>query len=598
MSIMVEKNKKFVFTLKQKYEEPKQTMSYDMLKYIATFIDASDEFTLISYVIVFPFTMYEIKKKILEYFKINTYEIECVPKCLYKFMNEPWRILIESLIPIFGTHKLIKYCIEYHKTILTKENGRRFVIHLIKEQNTASYKEINNILNGSKWKRKTIHPTFYTLDILYNPQIALLSRYIDFSNIDTYIYKKLKYYYINSNIRCLNTTEKALLMYYYDVYDNFNSKFIGKENQRYKLIIECLKSNYFKIIDILFENRMINNPNQIYSELNFYICNLKIGSEEFNKSSKILKYYLDRLIDFYNYEGAICNLLNYSFALNNIEMCKYLLSLNGARKGLSILLGSRCNNEPFLQNIRNSSKDEKDVYKEFILDVNCQSEFILYDLLINNLPNDVGIDLNVLANSIVIENVDYIMQSKYIFYIRKYIEYIMENENSENAINLDNPTDKYYCSRETLIKTYNILLFPKRFVELQIKLKTEFDELMKNDESSQISNQTIREYIKTLYCKIKMRQIHTKNIYILMENLKYNNISILEQEHHRNISILIEYLITIPEYLIDNKTFTNILITKINEFINATLESRHIETLHMIQNILKCNEMLKNMNLS
>ena len=344
---------------------------------------------------------------------------------------------------------------------------------------------------------------------------------------------------------------------------------------------------------------MINNPNQIYSELNFYICNLKIGSEEFNKSSKILKYYLDRLIDFYNYEGAICNLLNYSFALNNIEMCKYLLSLNGARKGLSILLGSRCNNESFLQNTRNSSTDEKDVYREFTLDVNCQSEFILYDFLINNLPNDVGIDLNVLANSIVIENVDYIMQSKYIFYIRKYIEYIMENENSENAINLDNPTDKYYCSRETLIKMYNILLlFPKRFVELQIKLKKEFDELMKNEESSQISNQTIREYIKTLYCKIKMRQIHTKNIYILMENLHYKNITILEQEHHRNISILIEYLITIPEYLIDNKTFTNILITKINEFMNATLDSRHIETLHMIQNILKCNEMLKNMNLS
>ena len=110
MSIMVEKNKKFVFTLKQKYEEPKQIMSYDMLKYIATFIDAYDEFTLISYVIVFPFTMYEIKKKFLEYFKINTYEIECVPKCLYKFMNEPWRILIESLISIFGTHNLIKYC--------------------------------------------------------------------------------------------------------------------------------------------------------------------------------------------------------------------------------------------------------------------------------------------------------------------------------------------------------------------------------------------------------------------------------------------------------------------------------------------------------
>ena len=596
MSIISGENqRKFVFKLKPKYEEPKQIMTYDILKYIATFIDASDTYTLISYVMAIPFAMYEIRKKFIEYFKIEKQLFDIIPSCLYKFMNEPIRILNASLIPIFSIYGLLNYIIQDHKKVLTRENGRRFTIHLIKEQNKVSSREIYSILNEFTCKPKTMHPTFYTLDILYNTDIALLSRYISFPQIDNYIYKKLKSYYTITDIKYLNTTEKALLMFHYDVDDNFNSKFIGRDRLRHKLIVESLKENHFKIIDILFENRLIYiyNPTHEYTEVDLYIGNIKIGSDEFNKSRNIIKYYLDRLIEFYNYEGAICNMLNYSFSINNIEMCKYLLSLNGARKGISILLGSRIGIESRLCNIRDSSKDELDKYKQFTIDVFQQNNFILYDFLMNNLPNDIGIDFNVVTKSTLSITIDYEIYNKYIFIIVKYITYITENENSADATNLDNPNNKYYCSRKTLINMYNILLLPKYFVELQNKLKIEFDELMEKEESSQPSNQMLREYIKTLYCKIRVRKNQTINISNLMTNAINTNRYGLE--NHRCLDLLVEYLITIPEYLLDNENFKNKVIEKINEFINSNTDESYIETAHMMQTFRKYNEILQSM---
>ena len=606
------KEHSFVFTLKpklniklkEKYEENKPTLTYDMLNYIATFINVLDTFTLISYVMAFPCSMYEIKKKFIEYYKSEKSKFEIAPSCLYKFMNEPLRILTASLIPIFGTYGLLNYCAQDHKKVLSIANGRSFVIHLVKEQNKAPSREIYRILNQIECPPKTMHRTFSTLDILYNSQIALLSRYVQFADIDNYIYKKLKSYYTFSNIKCLNTNERALLMFHYDENDNFNSKFIGKESLRHKLIVEALKSNYLKIIDILFENRLIYiyNPSQKPTEVDLYIGNLKIDSEEFNKSKKIIKYYLDRLIDFYNYEDTICNMLNYSFSINNNEMVKYLLSLNGARKGISTLLGSRYGYGPksHLINLRDSSKDELDRYQEFTLDVFVQSDFIFYDFLINNLPNDndndniINIDINVLTKYTTInESINLSLHNKYIFIIEKYMKEIEEIENSENAEKLDDQNYKYYCSRETLINMYNILLFPSLYIELQKKLKKEFDELMEKEESNQPTNQMLREYIKALYSKIRIRQKQTCNAYILMKNVSNSNM--YGCERHKLIDIFIAYLIEIPEYLIDNEVFKNKAIEKINEFLNANVNESYIETAHMMQTLKKYKEILQNM---
>jgi hypothetical protein len=595
------KEHKFVFTLKpklnikleEKYEEPKQIMSYDMLNYIATFIDVLDTFTLISYLMAFPFSIYEIKKKFIEYYKIETPIHEIAPSCLYKFINEPVRILNDTLIPLFGTYGLLNYCTQDHKKILTRENGRRFVIHLIKEQNKAPSREIYRILNEIECPPKTMHHTFPILDILYNSQIALLSRYVKFSEIDNYIYKKLKSYYTFNDIKLLNTNERALLMFHYDVDDNFNSKFIGKESLRHNLIVEALKLNYFKIIDILFENKFENklisiyNPNCQYTEVELYICNLKINSDEFNKSRNIIKYYLERLINFYTYEETICNMINYSFSINNIEMIKFLMSLNDARKGISMLLCDSLiykNNQIYLRNNRDSTKEELDKYKAYTSIVFEQCDYILYDFLINNLPN--GIDIKIIIQNMVCN--DSKLYCRYIYIIEKYVE------NFDNKDACNNPKDKYYCDRNTLINMYKLLLNPYYYNNLINILKEEFEELLNKEEFNQPSDEMLREYIKKLYYKTKIRRIQVSNMLTLLIAAKNDNVTLLEK--HKNFGILFEYITKIPEFLIDNIKIKNVVISKMNEFLDAKLDENYIETAYFMTNIRKISEIIKNID--
>ena len=144
---------KFVLTLKPKINDIKKndlkkniqpSLPYEILNYIATFIDSDDEYTMISYLLAIPCAMYEIKKKFKEYFE-NREQYELIPDCIYKFMNEPVRNLSYCLIPIFELTSLLKYCID-DKYILERQNGKRFVIQLIKEQNKTSQDEIYNIL--------------------------------------------------------------------------------------------------------------------------------------------------------------------------------------------------------------------------------------------------------------------------------------------------------------------------------------------------------------------------------------------------------------------------------------------------------------------
>ena len=90
----ISKEHKFVFSLKpkpnikldEKYEENNPIMTCDMLNYIATFINVLDTFTLISYVMAFPCSMYEIKKKFIEYYKRYETANEIAPSCLYSLL--------------------------------------------------------------------------------------------------------------------------------------------------------------------------------------------------------------------------------------------------------------------------------------------------------------------------------------------------------------------------------------------------------------------------------------------------------------------------------------------------------------------------------
>ena len=60
--------------------------------------------------------------------------------------------------------------------------------------------------------------------------------------------------------------------------------------------------------------------------------------------------------------------------------------------------------------------------------------------------------------------------------------------------------------------------------------------------------------------------------------------------------ILIEYIISIPEYLEENKSFKNILVKKMIEFINEDVNESYIETAHMMDSVRLLHVMISDMN--
>ena len=608
---------KFVFKLKPTKipnelssleENLTPNLTFDMLNYIASFIDVSDTYTLLSYLMAIPCSNYEIKKKFAEHYsKPDTYPLE-YSNYLHKFMIEPTRILVSALksVSLFNVNDLLNvFTNAYCETVLKRPNGRRFIIYLIKEQNKISQKEIVEILKkkGSK-TYKTLHYTFPTLDILYNEQIARLSEYISCCDIDKHIYKQLQSYYKNSNIHALNSKERALLMEYYNQDHNLNASFLSYNKLVNNLIVKALQLNYIKIIDVLFENNLVrkNKNLQAYTEIDVYIYKLKIDSDEFKKARNIIIYFLEKRIEIDSYQNTICNMINFSFAHKNYDMVKFLLSLNNAREGISILLGYRKCGESELCNSGSVSTSELSIYQNYTLSVFEQTDYVLYDFLINNLPN--GIDISIVSKHIVYDIDNIRLFKLYIYIIEKYVENF-DNTDIYNNLN-DNLNDKYYCDRKTLINMYFILINNSHYLraskialkeELNEELK-EYEELLKKEEEHQeeqhkLTNQILREFIKKIYYKIRLRRMQTLNIDKLIKIA--HNTDMLKSENHRNIDALIEYLISVPDFLLDNKPFTNIVKKKMIEFINEDKDESCIETAHMMQNIRKLNEICEGM---
>ena len=628
---------KFVLTLKPKQQNvPKhqnelkhqndlkhqnntiQILPYDMLNYIATFINTDDVYTWLSYLIVFPGAIYEVRKKIIEYLKVNKvnkFDKEFAPNCIYRFMNEPIRILSSTLIPIFGVYKLLRYCInENENKILKRPNGRRFIIYLIKEQNKVPQKEIYKILDENNSHHKTMHYNFNTLDILRNTEIAKLSKNISCCEIDNYIHKKLQLYLCknkNSDLKSLSINEKALLMQYNEKDSNYNYKLHGIINLIDLLLIEIFKSNNFKLLDILFENDKIKLFHFVddYTEINNYICNLKIDSEEFNKSRKIIKYYLEKIIEISCYKNLICNMINLSYEIENYNMVKFLLSLNGAREGISELVSDRYISYCVFSRLSNQSKDESvnlEYQKTFTNDLDECKKFILCDFLINNIPNDLGFDINIvndnmlgkLSNGILIytDFPDKNCYTKYLYIINKHIKYFDCSKGYEN------PNEKYHCNRETLINMYKILLLPiECYINLKIILLKEFEELLLNsednseDNTTKITNDMIRELIKNIYYKILKHNQHIININNMISKA---NLIIISLDKHREIDNLIKYLIKIPEFIMEYDKFRKVIKIKLDEILNdTTVNESYIETYIMMQSIRQLNEIIQGMGM-
>ena len=638
-------NPKFVFTMKPKPKfvfKPKiiqesseinqyhQYLPNDILSYIATFINKNDIFSMLSYVLAIPSSMYEIKKKINIYINIyNEYSNIDLSRCLYKFMNEPIRVLINTFSQLFTVNNLLNYCTDSKigamglTDILKRTNGKKIVIHLIKEQNKSSSREIYSIINdkqkmNNKLLRniighnaddddylhdendefnndddiyntniiKTLHPSFYVIDVLTNSQLALIYKYIDIYEINNFVNKKLskKYKKNNSNIKCLSIFERSLLMQYIDTDDNFSKFFEYKHIHINLLIIEALKINSFKILEILLDNKKIKANSSIFKSnpINTYLANLEINSDEFVKSRNIIKYYLEILIDKYSYPIAVCKIINLSYALKNFGMVKFLLSLKNSRIGISTLLAT---SESYSQLclINNSLNNiVLDYHRNFTMKIPELKNYLLYDFVIENIPDNAGIDIHILTAIINANEISEILYNQYIYLIRDYVKHF------DSIDNCNDLTHKYYCNKATLEYMYKILLYPYYgFVEFKNKLKNEL--------TDDFTIEELREGIKKIYYKIRKNKKQSKKLTDLVNQARNSNLSSLER--HRSMDITFEYILKNTDYLLNNKIFRDMIVKKIHEFLtDKSVDEKYIETAHLMDTVRKLKSIIISMD--
>ena len=72
-----------------------------------------------------------------------------------------------------------------------------------------------------------------------------------------------------------------------------------------------------------------------------------------------------------------------------------------------------------------------------------------------------------------------------------------------------------------------------------------------------------------------------------------DNVNLLVK--HRNVDILLEYLITIPDFIKDNAHFKKSIQKKLDEFTDVEKNENYIETAHMMVTIRKLNDIIKDM---
>ena len=599
----------FVFKLKEK-DKPQQKneiqteiqektacLTIDIFKYIVNFIYDMD--TLISYFLAMPYSLYEVKKKL----NINMYinYINEIPYNSYKFIYENAKNL-EMLTLLFSGHMLLTYFAN-NKEICKELNIKQFIIFLIKKQNKLPRTEIYKLIKKKESKydyyltlkldlNTKRGQCFNVIDTLTNEQIANISENIEISEIDNHILKELQFRYknSNSNIKNLNRKERALLMYHYEKY---NKEYCSVTRKNYKnelILIEAIKQNWFKIINVVFENNLLSNFYRQLNICNEFICNLDVNSVEFKTYQNIITYLLEKLIKIYSYENIICCMINFAYRNNNNEIVKYLLSLKNSSNGISILI--RDTSSVFNYNcLKNTRINEviKEYHREFTDDLNDCKLFVMYDYLIDNLPD--GIDINLITIDMFeinkpLEN-NYLIQ--YFYIIENFIKYF-------DSPNCNNPNDKYYCTRSTLINMYYILLHNYiKYNNIYIKsLQVELDKFLQKKDSDQPSNEILREYIKNIYYYIRKHKNQCKNLSKRIEKIK-----ILKKgtvEFIMEMDFFLEYLITIPIFLKDNIKFRDSVKQKMIEFKDPNvIDENIIEHAHFMATLKELNIIVNDM---
>jgi len=609
----------FVFKLKEK-EPAKETykesspefklqlkktthLTIDMFKYLVSFIHDMD--TLISYVLAVPYTIYEVKNKFL-IMKSNMHISIEMPVCLYKYMNESL-MTIKILNVFFSFHMLLTY-LANNKYIYNHPNAKEFTIYLIHEQNKMSLKQIYKLIKKKENKNyylnmeldlnRTIHPYFNVLDTLTNEELANLSENVEIYEIDNYILKELQNEYILSNIKILNRKDRALLMFYYEKFIDKQFLNVYKRAKIEKLLIAAIKSNNFKIINIVLKNYSLTNFYRDFNICSEFICNLNTERAEFKIYKNIITYFLEKLIDKHAYDNVICNMINFAYEHNNNGIVKYLLSLKNAKNGISLLYKYRyvgCSN-----NLVNNKLNEEitEYHKEFSIKQQENNLFVMYDFIIKNLKDDkgnlTGININLVTIDILYllkyhTDIDRSYYAQYIYIIDSFIN----NFDSPNCNNID---DKYYCDRQTLINMYYILIKSyftnSKYITL---LEYELNKSLLKPESEQLSNDNLRESIKKIYHMIRK---HKKQAKIVSEYLeKLDSLTRGTIVYIRELDSLFDYIITVPEFFRGHTHFKNVVKRKIIEFLNSeVLNDEYIEHVQLKITMKKLHTIIDEFN--
>ena len=320
------------------------SLSYDIVIHIISFLRQNDYSTLLSCFLVFGNIFGNIFKKDMTlllqpiniYYNCRTTNSRYCNHLIYEPVSS-----LSNLLYIFDNILLLLKFTDNNSAFLKTENGRRFIIYLLKQE--------TKIDNNAR---------LYDINIVTHKHLANIYETIDCPHINKLIFTILsKQYKCSLNkLNAFSLKERAIMLrgiyykenmafpvdnnsdyYNYDLFSYTVNHGYGNPEWSY-LIIEGLKASSRNIIDIITDNNMHikERPNSNY--IDFYIIHNKHKLKQ-----SIVRYYLQQKTKYINdfiigdNYNTIYNSIEYAYQIKHIDYLKLLLSIPNVIEKISRL---------------------------------------------------------------------------------------------------------------------------------------------------------------------------------------------------------------------------------------------------------------------
>jgi len=317
----------------------------ELLEYIFNYIDRNDSSSMISFTLAIP-TLFNIYKK---YNPGNR-----IPVCVKTLSNQPHNILF-NLVNMYSLYSVINFCTVNISPFVKTVNGIKFIDYLIKKSYLYN-KYIKNKKNKDKDNKDNRN---FHINSLSNENLANIGEKIFNTDVDYYIFNRLVTFFEkstekytekinNSNIfrkiKQLNSIERSVILRYLpnipNIPNNSNNikEILLNNTWWYNVIIEALKHNYLKVIDLLIDNLEIGTEMLPANNLCLFII---LDYDTLHKPT--LTYYLEKIILKIGYYNSIWNII-VSSSLSSDDISKtnrifeYLIKFNGSNNGISSII--------------------------------------------------------------------------------------------------------------------------------------------------------------------------------------------------------------------------------------------------------------------